>query len=92
MRQLVVWLTALGSIAILFLVWTVTAPIGGKFVDYFEDNTNYTDNPDAQSAYDSGNNMLIWGRRSILLGSVGLFLVWAMGSMQRTEEYSGAYR
>ena len=92
MRQLAVWLVALGSISILIMAWTVTQPLGGKFADYFEEKTNYTDNPDAQSAYEAANNTRIWGGRSILFIGVGLFLVWALGSMQRKEEYSGAYQ
>ena len=92
MRQLTVWFVALGSIAVLIISWTVTAPIGGRLADYFNENTDYSDNPLAQDAYDTHNNMLIWGRRSLLLIGVGIFLIWAMGSMQRTEEYSGVYR
>jgi len=92
MRQLTVWFVALGSIAVLIIAWTVTAPIGGRLMDYFDGNTDYSDNPLAQDAYDTHNNMLIWGRRSLLLIGVGIFLIWAMGSMQRTEEYSGVYR
>ena len=92
MRQLAVWFTALGSIAILIMAWTVTTPIGGRFAEYFGNTVDYSDNPLAQDAYDSNSNMRIWGSRSILLIGVGFFLVWALGSMQRREEYSGVYR
>ena len=92
MRQLNVWFTALGAICVIIITWAMVTPIGGKFTEYFDDTIDFSENPLAQDAYDTHTNTLIWGNRSILFIGVGVFLIWALASMQRTEEYSGVYR
>ena len=87
-----VWLTAMGLIATVIICWLFAIPIFKGFNEQFDDMINFTDNPAANKTYTQINALATSAFTFFLYGFIAVIILWAYASMQRREEYSGAYR
>ena len=91
MRQLAVWITAMVSIAMIFLAWYIAVPMKAKFGERFDETSDYSDNQLANITYNriktnTGNALNL-----VLYLFTAIFLLWAFRSMTPSERYSGVY-